>query len=507
MPATKTATKTATPAAPELRTLDLGDLVEHPKNVRRDVGDVTELAASITEQGVLEPLIVTPNNDGTYTLIAGHRRLAAARIACVTDVPCIVRHDLADEADVITAMLVENGHRADLTPVEEAAAYQQLLDLGATTAQVAKRTGRAKTTVTSRLTLMRLPEGTRDKVHHRQITLEDAAALAEFTDDPETLDRLTKAAGTHEFRWRLQEARGKVAAAKTRAASEKVLADSGVRVVTIQDLKRGAWSHNLSRVLDADDVPGITDDTTAEQDAEFRRAAHADCPHHAAWLDSMGRIEYVCLQPSIHDDDTTDDGSDLDTAAEQAAAARRTADHDALMAQQAQDRQDCETAAAIRRTWILEHTTNARTISDAAGTALAHLWVNHAVAWYVELEPARAADFLGIELTDDYPHDADEAAKTVAANLTKRTGPQALLAALAALEEDNLTRAGNWHAHADVLQSGSTGRAWLDFLGEHLGYELTTWEADRLAAVDARAAELAAAQAAEEAAGDEDDAA
>lgn len=143
-----------------LQDLKPAQIKPHKNNPRRVVGDLDELAASIGEQGILEPLIVAPNGTGdTYVLIAGHRRLAAAKQAKAKTVPCLVRDDLTDPAVQLEAMLVENLQRADLTAVEEAQAYQQLLEFpGYTQPRIAKTTGRAIGTVRARLKLAQLPK-------------------------------------------------------------------------------------------------------------------------------------------------------------------------------------------------------------------------------------------------------------------------------------------------------------------------------------------------------------
>ncbi|WP_369812793.1 ParB/RepB/Spo0J family partition protein, partial [Kineosporia sp. R_H_3] len=311
----KTKTQPATPPGPQLLDIEVASLAGHPRNVRRSVGDVTELAASIEERGVLEPLVVAPAGDGTYVVIAGHRRLAAAQQACVTEVPCIVRHDITEDVDVVTAMLVENLMRSDLSAVEEAEAYQQLEMAGVKPAQIAQRTGRSKATVTSRLALMRLPEATRDKVHGHQLNLEEAATLLEFADDPAVVARLEQVAGTPNWRWELQTAKQARDIAIRTEQTLTALAEAGCPVVANRDLKRGAWMHNLGQVLDDDTIPAITDDSSPEDDDEARRAAHATCPHHAAYLNA-GFARYVCLEPTTHaaagagDDDEPTDADD-----------------------------------------------------------------------------------------------------------------------------------------------------------------------------------------------------
>jgi ParB family chromosome partitioning protein len=101
------------------------DLAAHPLNVRHDLGDVTGMVKTIRTVGVIQPFVIVPTADGEKVL-AGHRRLAAAVEAGTELVPCYVRPDLADDVSQVTAMLVENGQRRDLSVTEEAQGYQQL---------------------------------------------------------------------------------------------------------------------------------------------------------------------------------------------------------------------------------------------------------------------------------------------------------------------------------------------------------------------------------------------
>lgn len=112
----------------------------HPDNPRKNIGDVTDLAASIKTNGLLTPLSVVPNGE-RYRVIAGHRRLAACKQAGIRAVPCFVLQ--LGPLQQLEAMVTENCQREQLTVLEEADAIQGMLDLGATTASVAHRLGRS----------------------------------------------------------------------------------------------------------------------------------------------------------------------------------------------------------------------------------------------------------------------------------------------------------------------------------------------------------------------------
>jgi len=178
----------------------------HGNNPRRDLGDLTELTASITAKGILEPLVLAPINGVEWLLIAGHRRHAAAKAAGLTTAPALVHDDLDTPTKQLEAMLIENTQRTDLTPVEEAQAYQALLDFGSTIPKVAKATGRAVKTVKGRLALTKLPETTLARIHNGQISLEDANTLTEFAGTPEYA-ALVRDVGGSNFGWAVQRAR------------------------------------------------------------------------------------------------------------------------------------------------------------------------------------------------------------------------------------------------------------------------------------------------------------
>lgn len=173
----------------------------HQSNVRRDLGDLAELAASIKGMGVLQPLTVAPDGDD-YVVIAGHRRLAAAQEAGLEAVPCIVRDDLDSQAKVIEAMLVENLQRSDLTAMEEGDAYAQLELLGVKDAAICKATGRAPKTVKERRLLASLPTQRREQFENGRLSLEGAVKCArlreKWADDAEILT-LIDAASTWKF--------------------------------------------------------------------------------------------------------------------------------------------------------------------------------------------------------------------------------------------------------------------------------------------------------------------
>lgn len=176
------------------------DLID-PRPGNRDIGDVTELADSIKTEGMHTPMTVVPHIDGIegrYTNVAGHRRLAAAKLAGLEEVPCIIRE--LGKADRIAMMITENTQRKGLTPIEEAEALQQLrLELpGGTVAAVAARTGISETTVRRRMKLAELDSEKAKAAEDRGVTLKDYEKLYELKD-PVRRDKALESLGTKEF--------------------------------------------------------------------------------------------------------------------------------------------------------------------------------------------------------------------------------------------------------------------------------------------------------------------
>lgn len=142
-----------------------------------DEESLAGLTASIRELGVLQPILVRSTGEGRFELIAGERRWRAAKRAGRQTVPVVVR-DADTDAALLEQALVENLHRADLNAMEEAAAYQQLIeDFGLTQEEVAKRVGKSRTAITNTLRLFQLPPAIQTLVADGQLTAGHARAL------------------------------------------------------------------------------------------------------------------------------------------------------------------------------------------------------------------------------------------------------------------------------------------------------------------------------------------
>lgn len=179
-----------------LASVPVGRLRPSPNNPRISLDGIEELAASIRENGLIQPIVVQRIPDSTsLQIVAGHRRWAAVSMLDWERVPCLIRRELLPDAELV-AMLVENGQRAGLDPVEEAMALQRLVDDGTGIADLARRLGHTRSWVGSRLMLLELPAQEQEEVRagHYSMTyaqglVRAARSLARQQDSDETVER------------------------------------------------------------------------------------------------------------------------------------------------------------------------------------------------------------------------------------------------------------------------------------------------------------------------------
>jgi ParB family transcriptional regulator, chromosome partitioning protein len=152
----------------------------HQPRSRFDDDETAELAASITQHGVLQPIVVRAAADGGYELIAGERRLRAARLAGLTHIPAVVRESAGAES--LQIALVENVQREDLNAIEEATAYRELIDqFSLSHEEVAGRVGKSRVAVSNALRLLDLAAETREAIADGRISEGHGRALAALT--------------------------------------------------------------------------------------------------------------------------------------------------------------------------------------------------------------------------------------------------------------------------------------------------------------------------------------
>lgn len=174
--------ETRTVVAGGVQQASVESIARNPRQprVQFDAGEIEELAASIREHGIIQPLVVSPGRGGNFTLIAGERRLQAAKRAGLKTVPIIVRQ--ASDRQLLELALIENIQRADLGPLEEAEAYQHLVqDFGLSQEQVAERVGKSRVAVTNTLRLLGLSAKVKQALVDKHITEGHARALLGLT--------------------------------------------------------------------------------------------------------------------------------------------------------------------------------------------------------------------------------------------------------------------------------------------------------------------------------------
>lgn len=218
-----------------IKLIDINRIWEHPNNPRKDLGDLTELADSIKESGILQNLtlvkvignITGEVIEGTYTVIIGHRRLAAAKLAGLTEVPCIIAE--MDEKTQVATMLLENMQRVDLTVYEQAQGFQMMINLGESVKDISSKTGFSESTVRRRTKLLDLDQEKLKESNERGGTLADYAKLEEIEDD-ELRNEVLATVGTDEFNWRLKRAITKEESIKERKKIMEILSSFAEQV-------------------------------------------------------------------------------------------------------------------------------------------------------------------------------------------------------------------------------------------------------------------------------------
>ena len=166
--------------------IDINNISANPKQPRTvfDEDQLTELALSIKEVGLLQPPVVRSIGNGKYQLIMGERRFRAAKLAGLKSIPVIIRQTSDDQ--LLREALVENIHRSQLNPLEEAAAYQQLLnDFGYTHDELASKLSKSRPVITNTMRLLNLPTAVQRRVAAGVISAGHARALLSLTDEKE----------------------------------------------------------------------------------------------------------------------------------------------------------------------------------------------------------------------------------------------------------------------------------------------------------------------------------
>lgn len=175
-------------------TVNINDIEPNRDQPRKDFDEqaLSELADSIAQHGLIQPIVVNPNIDGTYSIVAGERRWRASRLAGLTEVPVIIKN--ADGQALMEIALIENLQREDLNAVEEALGYRSLIEgYGLTQDEVAKKMGKSRSAVTNALRLLNLNEAELEALRRGTISAGHARALLSC-DDGELREKMLIAA-------------------------------------------------------------------------------------------------------------------------------------------------------------------------------------------------------------------------------------------------------------------------------------------------------------------------
>jgi len=409
-------------------------LSPHPDNPRKDLGDLSELADSIKSNGIMQNLTVVPwigevtgePLENRYKIVIGHRRHAAAKLAGLMELPCVISD--MDLKTQISTMLLENMQRADLTVYEQAQGFQMMLNLGDTVNDISEKTGFSETTVRRRVKLLELDSDKFRASTERGATLQDYMEL----DKIESVDRknaVLDKIGTSNFQYELRRAIDDEQREKNIAEWEKVLSAFATQV-------NDTTGYRQVRYLYVSDKP------------EIERPEDADNREYFFHINKYGSI-YLLVK---------DDGQ---AVPEDPAAARRR--------ERLEYRRSCLEEATVRaydlrKAFILG-------ISAARAKKLLADIVAYSV--FIRLDDYSDLDdeflgFMGVETVED-----DVALETVTAAVSK-SPERALLLAAYCDSDDGKSNGYHSRWNAEYAENESLDCLY-DFL-EKLGYQMSDEE-------------------------------
>lgn len=222
----------------QIKMINVERINPHPNNPRKNVGDVTELSESIKKSGIMQNLTVVPfvnrfnpeeKIKGEYTVVIGHRRLAAAKKAGISEVPCVIKE--MTQSEQLATMLAENVQRSDLTPLEQAEGIQMMLDIGESVNEIVSKTGLSETTVRRRVKLLEMDLEKLRSTEGREATLKDYERLNQIEDIKER-NRVLETIGTNNFEMELKSVIDKQEKEKHKARLFEVLDTFAKKVTT-----------------------------------------------------------------------------------------------------------------------------------------------------------------------------------------------------------------------------------------------------------------------------------
>ena len=264
----------ADPVRDDLAQIPISQITPNPHQPRKAFNEtsIEELARSVREHGIVQPIVVTRTGDSHYRLIAGERRLRAAQRAGLQTVPAVIK-ELLKEGDSLQIALIENIQREDLNPIEEAGAYHQLHEeFGLTQEEISRRVGKERSTVANFLRLLRLPDSVKELLAGGQLSMGHARALLSV-DSAKRQEQLAERVVKRDLNVRQTEMLAATTSAKpvkrakpkdvfTRDAEEKLTRSLRTKV-DIDRRRRGGVIH--IRFASEDDLIRIFDELTGRR--------------------------------------------------------------------------------------------------------------------------------------------------------------------------------------------------------------------------------------------------
>lgn len=424
-----------------LALIPLARLHPHPENVRRVAVADDAMVASIGTHGLIDPLLVAPDPDHAddFLVLDGMRRLDGCQRAELPGVWCRVREDLVTLAQQVEVMAITGLQKETLSPVEEAAAYEQLTLLGMDEAAIVASTGYSAKRVRSRLRLSALPEDAQQALHDGQASLMDVQRIDEFADDPVVVERL-----------------------------ERALADGSFALAWHEEKRRRrhqVQAEETIRRFEDDGLPQVADVSGAV------RVYGTDAGHDGGCLgyyvpDSDYDLPYkVCVDPARHDTPAPD-------------RQHVTSDWEKARAAREERRARFAAAGAARAEWIHEHLA-AQLHARGHGPLGKFAAVLLPVAWVED------ADYLAHALGADNADDLGDRLDGIAALSTTKvlSGFAGWLAQNIAVELDRD------HTRVDTaLEARRRLNVWDWLTGS--GYRLTDVDVEQRTLLESRFAEL-----------------
>lgn len=272
-----TTTVSSPVATAEVAVIPVAD-IRRSGNVRQDLVDIESLAESIRQHGVLTAILVERRQDGGFELVAGFRRVAAAMMAGLEHIPAVVR-DPVEGVQRVSDQVAENDDRCALTALDVAGAMQQMLDLGASKTDVAKRFATNTDTIDGWRAVLALPAPLLALVRQGTIDVTDVADLGELADDEEFVAAVVAEirAGTGP-RWAVSRVRQQRVLALTAAASQAKLEKEGCPIVAAPRYDTVTGNSRMQRLGDA---------------VKVSLRQHRKQPCHAAFISGRGEVAYV----------------------------------------------------------------------------------------------------------------------------------------------------------------------------------------------------------------------